>query len=56
MMGAETLLGRVACGRGVCPPADNHAHLHRRAEAAAIGKHQEQHAERSNTFRGIHAE
>ncbi len=37
VMGAETLLGRVACGRGVCPPADNHARVHRHAEIAAIG-------------------
>ncbi len=31
-MGAETLLGRVACGSGVCPPADNHPHTHRPQE------------------------
>ena len=45
VMGAETLLRRVACGRGVCPPADNHAHVHRHAEVAAIGKHQGQQEE-----------
>jgi len=55
VMGAETLLGRIACGCGVCPTADNHAHLHGHAEVAAIDKHQGQQKERSNTSGGIYA-